>query len=319
MATPRMNAVFSPPRRCRLCGSARLKVRGTKKGKFKPLVFNFFECRSCSLLFVSPVLGPEIYDDSYYDGHGPDPLVDYASEYTNYALTPRKYEFLDLYRLAKNHLEEKAIPVNGGPIRWLDYGCGAGGLLKFLHHQKTIRVRGKEYAIEVSGFDVGSYADKLKTIDKLKILGRRELENLPSGHFQIITCVEVVEHLPEPLPVFETLARLLGPRGLLLLTTGNLRSPLGKLLGIAFPYCVPEIHVSYFTPFALKYAYERVGLRPVSLRFADGLRFKFLKNIAPILPSGVARILGNSSLLLRALDYLYGISAMPSATKDRPE
>jgi SAM-dependent methyltransferase len=162
---------------------------------------------------------------------------------------------------------------------------------------------------------VGSYAEKLGVIDNLKIWDRQELERLPAGFFQIITCIEVVEHLPEPLPVFELFARLLAPGGLLLLTTGNLRSPLATLLGIGFPYCVPEVHVSYFTPFALSYAYERVGLRPVKVQFQDGLRFKFLKNVAPLLPRRVAQTLARSAILLRVLDFLYGVSAMPNASK----
>lgn len=310
-----MSALFSEPERCRLCGSTTLKKRGTKRGKCRPLYFHFYECRSCTFLFVLPVLGPEIYDDSYYRGEGPDPLVDYASEYTNYGMTPRNYEFLDLYRLAKDHLEKDPGMLTKAPIRWLDYGCGAGGLLKFLRDRKTVLVGGRELKIEASGFDVGSYAEKLKTIDKLKIWDQPELGKLPPGCFQIITCIEVVEHLPEPTPVFELLARLLAPHGLLLLTTGNLRSPLARLLGIGFPYCVPEIHVGYFTPTALKYAYERVGLAPVNLRFVDGLRFKFLKNIARTLPPRLAQALAKSTILLQLLDFLYGVSAMPSATK----
>ena len=86
-------------------------------------------------------------------------------------------------------------------------------------------------------------------------------------------------------------------------------------MGIRFPYCVPEIHVSYFTPFSLKYAYDRVGLRPVQVEFLDGLRFKFLKNIAPRLSPRLAQALARSTIFLRVLDFLYGVSAMPSATK----
>jgi SAM-dependent methyltransferase len=308
-----MSSLFSPPERCRLCGSSRLSERGSKRGKFRPLDFHFYECKSCSFLFVAPVLGPEIYDDSYYCGEGPDPLVDYDSEYANYLATPRNYEFLDLYRLAKEHLEKKAGTMRS--LRWLDFGCGAGGLLKFLRDRKTMPVGDRELKIEASGYDVGSYAEKLSTHDNLKIWDLQELEKLAAGYFQIITCIEVVEHLPEPMPVIELLARLLEADGLLLLTTGNLGSPLARLMGIGFTYCVPEIHVSYFTPCALKYAYGKAGLRPVKVEFLDGLRFKFLKNIAPVLPPRLAKTLARSTILLRGLDFLYGISAMPSATK----
>jgi SAM-dependent methyltransferase len=310
-----MSTVFSSPERCRLCGSATLKERGSKRGKSRPLDFHFYECTSCSFLFVAPVVASDIYDDSYYRGDGPDSLVDYESEYRNYAMTPRNFEFLDLYRLTKDHWQKKAAALGEGPIRWLDFGCGAGGLLKFLRDRKTVRVQRQEWNIEASGYDVGSYADKLKTIDKLKIWSWQELEKLPAGYFQIITCIEVVEHLPEPLPVMEVLARLLAPEGLLLLTTGNLRSPLARLMGIHFPYCVPEIHVSYFTPRALNYAYDKVGLRPVKIQFLDGLRFKFLKNIAPLLPPRLAQSFSRSTILLRVLDFLFGVSAMPSACK----
>src|SRR5271165_3545118 len=310
-----MRMVFSPPERCRLCGSSSLRERGSRRGKFRPLDFHFYECKSCSFLFVAPVVGPEIYNDSYYRGDGPDPLVDYESEYANYAATPRNFEFLDLYWLAKDHLEKNPAALTKEPVRWLDFGCGAGGLLKFLRDRKTVQVRVQERKIEASGYDVGSYADKLSTIDKLEIWDWQELEKLPAGYFQIITCIEVVEHLPEPLLVIEVLARLLAPDGLLLLTTGNLGSPLAKLSGIRFPYCVPEIHVSYFTPISLRFAYERVGLRPVKVQFLDGLRFKFLKNVAPILPPRVAQTLAKSTILLRLLDFFYGVSAMPSATK----
>jgi 2-polyprenyl-3-methyl-5-hydroxy-6-metoxy-1,4-benzoquinol methylase len=310
-----MSTVLTLPERCRLCGSAMLRERGNKRGKFRPLDFHFYECDSCSFLFVAPVVGSEIYNDSYYRGDGPDPLVDYESEYRNYAMTPRNYEFVDLYRLTKDHWQMRAGALREGPIRWLDFGCGAGGLLKFLRDRKTVRVQGQERNIEASGYDVGSYADNLKTIDKLKIWNWQELEKLPPGYFQIITCIEVVEHLPEPLPVIELLARLLAPDGLLLLTTGNLRSPLARLMGINFPYCVPEIHVSYFTPHALKYAYDKVGLRPVKIQFLDGLRFKFLKNVAPLLPPRLTQAFSRSTILLRVLDFLYGVSAMPSASK----
>jgi 2-polyprenyl-3-methyl-5-hydroxy-6-metoxy-1,4-benzoquinol methylase len=310
-----MSALFSAPERCRLCGSSSLSERGSRRGKFRPLDFHFYECESCTFLFVAPVLGPEIYDDSYYRGEGPDPLVDYNSEYVNYLATSRIYEFLDFYRLAKEHLEKKAGTISRGSFRWLDFGCGAGGLLKFLRDRNTMLVSDRELKIEASGYDVGSYAEKLSNIDNLKIWDWQELKELAAGHFQIITCIEVVEHLPEPMPVIELLAQLLEPDGLLLLTTGNLGSPLARLMGIGFAYCVPEIHVSYFTPCALKYAYGKAGLRPVKVEFLDGLRFKFLKNIAPILPPRLAQTLAKSAILLRALDFLYGVSAMPSATK----
>jgi SAM-dependent methyltransferase len=309
------NSVYFPPDQCRVCGSKSLILKGTKAGRHRKQEFSFYECDRCSFLFVSPVLGPEIYDDAYYRGAGPDPMVDYESEYTDYAKTARLYEFTDLLRLAGKHLRRCANPEHADPIKWLDFGCGAGGLLKFLRDQRGIRVGRTDRRIEASGSDVGSYANRLAAIDGFKIWSADELWRLPEGNFDIITCIEVVEHLQEPLSTFKLLARSLANNGLLLLSTGNLKSPLAKASGIFFPYCIPEIHVGYFNPELLRTVYLEVGLTPIRVRFQGSLRFKFLKNISGALPERFASRLSNFKLLLRLFDYLYGVSAMPSAAK----
>jgi len=304
------------PTACRLCGSNLIVPKGGKRGRFRPLNFQFFECAKCTFLFVSPVMGPDIYDDRYYRGQGADPLVDYESEYVNYAGTPRIHEFIDLYRLAERHANARLAPQES--LRWLDFGCGAGGLLKFLREKKTMRADARELPIEISGFDVGSYADKLKLDDHLQIWNWEELQSLPAASFDVISCIEVIEHIPEPGPIFELLGRLLAPNGLLLLSTGNLRSPLARLLGIRFPYCVPEIHVSLFSPTSLRAAYAKAGLIPVRVRYRGALRFKFLKNLGNRLPEPIAQTLSTFGPLLRVLDAAYGVSSMPSATRPMP-
>jgi SAM-dependent methyltransferase len=315
-ACRKMNVVSvqSLPSQCRLCGSESLILKGTKAGRHREQLFSFYECARCSFLFVNPVLGPEIYDDAYYRGAGPDPLVDYESEYADYSKTARLYEFNDMLRLAGKHLSRFPSPRTE-PIKWLDFGCGAGGLLKFLRDRAFIRVGRVDRRIHASGSDVGSYANRLAAIDGMKIWSEEELKDLPEGNFNVITCIEVVEHLQKPLSTFKLLARSLANNGLLLLSTGNMKSPLAKAAGISFPYCIPEIHVSYFNPGLLRTVYSEIGLTPVRFRFRDSLRFKFLKNISGVLPEKFASRLSNFQPLLRLFDYLYGVSAMPSAAK----
>lgn len=300
------------PAECRLCGSRELRLRGSKRGRILDRQFFFYECGKCSFLFVSPALGPETYNDAYYRGAGADPMVNYEAEYRDYTKTARVYEFRDLFRLASEHLSRLENPERTEPIRWLDFGCGAGGLLKYLRDRGVMRVGKVDRRLEISGFDVGSYARRLAEIDGFKIWSNNELNAFPET-FDIITCVEVVEHLDQPLATFELLARLLADNGLLLLSTGNLRSPLAKVFGISFPYCIPEIHIGYFNPELLSTLYSQIGLTPVHVRFEEALRFKYLKNIGGLLPGGVSSRLSKSKALLRFLDFLYGVSAMPSA------
>ncbi|CAN5745339.1 class I SAM-dependent methyltransferase [soil metagenome] len=302
-------------RTCRLCGAAAPVFRGWKTGKFVPRDFQFFTCRLCDFTQVEPVTDFTIYNDAYYAGRGPDPLVNYEEEYQNYAGTPRRFEFSDLRRIAVSHLTQASRQTT---VRWLDYGCGAGGLLKFLRDEGPLEISGNRTRFEVTGYDVGSYADLLRARDGFRILDEAELQAEQPDSYDIISCIEVVEHLTQPRAAVELLARLLRPGGLLLLTTGNMAAPLARWQGIGFAYCMPEIHISLFTPRALSRLYQSVGLIPRQVRFDGALRFRLLKNF-PRLPLGrLLAPLASVAAARRVLDYVFGVSAMPCAVKPSP-
>ena len=69
---------------CRACGSARTRPRGEKTGAYLRRTFTFHDCTECGLLFVEPFSGFGVYDDAYYRGEGPDPYVDYETEYRDW-------------------------------------------------------------------------------------------------------------------------------------------------------------------------------------------------------------------------------------------
>lgn len=97
-----MRPAAAPPV-CRCCGSAAVRSRGSKRGTFIIQDFAYLSCTTCGYLFVDPFAGYEIYNDDYYRGRGPDPYVDYASEYADYRTTDRILEFDDLARLASDY------------------------------------------------------------------------------------------------------------------------------------------------------------------------------------------------------------------------
>jgi SAM-dependent methyltransferase len=298
---------------CRACGSGRTRLRGRKLGTYLRREFDFHDCDDCGFLFVEPFSGFAIYDDRYYRGEGPDPYVDYESEYRDYRQTPRQLEFEDLTRLAGDFLKGTPAPSAArAPVAWLDFGCGAGGFLKFLRDRATLAGR----PLELTGHDVGSYADLLRTRDGFRILGLEEISRTPAGSFEVISMIEVIEHLPDPAPVLAAVARLLRPGGLLLLTTGNLDSPIARRQGLAYRYCAPEIHVSLFTPRSLARLYARHGLTPHPVRYRGTVRFKVLKTLRR--RRWAAALAGLALRLppfVRLIDHLYGVSAMPCARK----
>jgi ubiquinone/menaquinone biosynthesis C-methylase UbiE len=107
------------------------------------------------------------------------------------------------------------------PLRWLDAGCGwrlLGKDLEALEHQLVSHAR------IVVGVDV-EFAHLRKHLD----ISRRTCASLialpfPDASFDLITCNMVVEHLPDPLPVFRELARVLAPGGRVMIHTPNTRN-----------------------------------------------------------------------------------------------
>jgi 2-polyprenyl-3-methyl-5-hydroxy-6-metoxy-1,4-benzoquinol methylase len=308
-------AASKPP--CRVCGSSRVEEKGAKRGRFIAADFRFYQCRECRFLFVEPVTDFHIYDDAYYAGQGPDPLVNYHEEYSDYRSTSRRFELADLVRFAQEHFSEPASAGHFGQdgMTWLDFGCGAGGLLKYLRDLGELVCGGVHVPLHPVGHDVGSYSERLKNDDDFEILGWDELDRAGAARFDIISCIEVLEHVPFPRAVIELLARSLKPGGLLILTTGNLDCPLARLQGIQFAYCVPEIHVSLFNPSLLSWLYREAGLTPILMRPVGTIKYRFLKNLARLPGGGMLAWLAYFPPALHFVDYLFGFSKMPFAIK----
>ena len=294
---------------CRCCGSPAMVLRGRKRGAFIAREFEYHVCQECGFMRVEPFTGFEIYNDAYYRGQGPDPYVDYEAEYHSWQGSDRMLELQDLTGIAERHV---ARAGSRGPIAWLDFGCGAGAFLMYLRSRAALNGR----PLDLIGHDVGSYADLLRTKHGFRILDLGQLAAEPAARFDVISMIEVIEHLPDPLETMRLIARLLKPGGLLLLTTGNLESPVARRQGIHYRYCAPEIHVSLFNPRCLSRLYRRVGLEPRQVRYRGAVKFKVLKTLRH--RPGL-RFLGSAGLafppFVRVVDFLYGVSAMPCAVK----
>jgi SAM-dependent methyltransferase len=85
----------------------------------------------------------------------------------------------------------------------------------------------------------------------IPILSKDELEQA-AGSFSVVTLIEVIEHIPDPLPFLRNVRRFLKPDGLLFLTTGNSAPYRNRFL--KWRHIHPEVHVSYFNPWNMRLA-----------------------------------------------------------------
>jgi SAM-dependent methyltransferase len=250
---------------CKICG-AHTNDRGRVYGRYSKRDYGLARCEECGYAFVTdPWLDyARIYDDAYYSGQGADPLVDYQFELEYPHRTIRYYEWQGIARLVKTLVGD----LDGR--RWLDYGCGNGGLVRHLRaHQ----------GVEAVGFEQGSIAKRAEEIG-IPILDGDGVE-AQLGSYDVVTAIEVLEHTPDPVAELRRMRRLLRPGGLLFLTTGNARPHADRLR--EWPYVIPEIHISFFEPRTLHRAFTLAGFRPEHRPLGHGfdeiLTFKALKNL----------------------------------------
>jgi SAM-dependent methyltransferase len=284
---------------CRVCGGKNIEGAGEVAGRVAKRTFQLAHCLDCRFSFVvDPWTAYDtIYSESYYHGRGTDPSVDYVFELEHPAEAVRQYEWEGVQRAIR------ALAPLGADTRWLDFGCGNGGLVRWARQQGIAGAVGYE-----TGWIASPARERgipILTADSLAREARA---------FDVITAIEVLEHVVSPLEVLEQMAGLLKPGGLLFVTTGNARPFRGRLR--EWRYVVPEVHVSFFEPETLARAMRLAGLDAFYPGFVDGfeqiIRFKILKAL------GVRRrALWERAipwrLVARAVDARLGITAQPAA------
>jgi len=248
---------------CRVCGHPTVPI-GSKPGVLTTALFFLRRCAHCGFAFVANPCEnyAAIYDERYYRGEGADPLVHYLFELEHPESTVRQLEWQGILEVVRSlrPLDRRS--------RWLDYGCGNGGLVRHLLQTQTC---------EAAGFEVGWISDRARAAG-IPVLTEAELRAV--GCFDVVTAIEVIEHVTDPMSMLRSIRRLMKPGGLLFLTTGNAAAhpDLEK-----WDYVRPDIHVSFFEPRTLDLALQLAGFRPARRGLVPGfekiIRFKVLKQL----------------------------------------
>lgn len=255
----------TPARPCRICHAATSTI-GSLPGRYIDREFFLARCSECQFAFVENIADDwgTIYSADYYAGRGADPLVDYVGEMQYFDETVRQYEWRGIVSLVAS------LTRVAPETRWLDYGCGTGGLVRY----------GRESGLRnIVGFEQG-VGRSLALSSDVPVLDEQGLE-ASAGTFDVVTAIEVIEHVPDPIGFLSRIRTMLKKDGLFLYTTGNAEPFRERLL--KWRYVVPEIHVSFFEPSTLDLALSQTGFTPERIGFRRGhvdvIRFKVLKNL----------------------------------------
>lgn len=216
---------------CRVCGSGHTqkigKLLDTSQFAGRRIETtlpggHLYLCLDCEFKFRYPVQTQEFYNHLYDNG---------VAEVWSIADTRKDWKLvLDVIMETKR---------SGGSV--LDYGCHSGGLLRQLDN------RFSRHGIEISASAAEHARRHNATI-------WRSLDDMPSeARFDVITVIDVLEHLEHPEPLLTRLFEKLTEKGILIVSTGDAGNRLWNFFGANWWYCYYPEHISFLSESSMSF------------------------------------------------------------------
>jgi SAM-dependent methyltransferase len=196
--------------------------------------FGIRMCRECRTLFTARVPG-----------------AGEAKDYASFYAEGRNVAVPDFVLARLEETVSSLAPYRSSLNRWLDIGCGTGTLLRAVvnggwNELGTEVAPAAAEAVRAAGFDV--------------LVGETPDLDLPAAGFDVVSMVEVIEHVPAPDDLLAAAARLLRPGGALYLTTPHGRGLSARALRAGWSLVTPPDHLQLFSIHGLRAALARAGL-----------------------------------------------------------
>ena len=215
-----------------------------------------YKCKTCNLQTIYPksIFDPkDIYTEEYYAGKAE---YKYKDE--------RKTERFDSYVWDARLKNIKKFKNNGN---FLDVGSSFGGFLK----------RAKLAGFETYGIEISEYSSMYANSQGIQTYNGSFLDNpYPDNFFDVITLVEVIEHLEKPKEVFKKLYSQLRKDGLLLLQTANFDGKQAISEGKNYHYYLPG-HLYYYSRSNLEKILKDLGFSKIIMYY--GVDFSLLPKL----------------------------------------
>jgi 2-polyprenyl-6-hydroxyphenyl methylase/3-demethylubiquinone-9 3-methyltransferase len=172
----------------------------------------------------------------------------------------------DINPLRLNYIDNRAA-IRGKKV--LDVGCGGGILAESMAHRGA----------EVTGIDLGETPLSVATLHALETGIAMDYRQIPvealaqemPGQFDVVTCMEMLEHVPDPESVIRACATLVKPEGHVFFSTLN-RNPKAFMLAIVGAEYVMKMlpkgtheYAKFIRPSELEQAARKNGLDLINI------------------------------------------------------
>lgn len=191
-----------------------------------------------------------LYDEHYYAGHGGTGYQEYVAREADYRAT---FE-ADLRRI-------EACFARRRRLRILDVGCGPGVFLS-----ACLAAGHEAFGVDLVAQAV-EHAQR-RHPGRVRHGGVEEAAAFGTAPFDVVYASHVIEHVAEPVAFTRRCRDRLGPDGLLVYVTPDVRSWLARLSGRRWvSFKIPE-HLAYYDRATLARLFSGAGLEPVALEAA---------------------------------------------------
>jgi 2-polyprenyl-3-methyl-5-hydroxy-6-metoxy-1,4-benzoquinol methylase len=215
---------------CPACENQKSNSVGNKNG------YALEKCLGCGTLFAKLSFENEKTSSEVQD------LYDHYYDFANFKL-PKAAE-ISLQKIVESFTEFRQTN------NLLDIGFGEGGMLTVAEKNDW-----KCFGTELSPPALKYGAERGWTVSNDAFSDER----FPREGFDVVTMVELIEHVPNPDFFLETAFKLLRPNGLLFLTTPNNNSLNRRWLGADWSVISPPEHITIWSPSGMRKALSRNG------------------------------------------------------------
>lgn len=198
-------------------------------------------------------------------------------------------------------IEDIAVLAKGKSLKVLDYGCGVGTLSLYL----------ASLGNDVVGLDISDKAINIakqsaklngKNLKRIKFYTLNEGTKKVSNDFDLVLCIEVMEHILHEKELLRFLVEKLRKRGYLILSVPSYNAPLYKL-GLTNQFDTKVGHLRRYTVEKLFAIFENSGLEIKKVMKREGI-FRNILFVNPLFGNLIRFLKGVFSDIYTLIDDL---------------